>query len=168
MTNQIETKQIKWEDLEVAEEQVEKDSLVIDWIPGLIEDVIINWHRPQVERPIRTRCKCCIDPARPGGDFTALTKVARASAASGAVLAAGEAIAQGVILAFGISAEEFAKAMEGQARAVLESEVNFLNTPVIGAVNWREANERLPSISEMVARVNAFCTPSRLNLTGRE
>lgn len=46
---------LSWDNLEVAEEQTETkpspmDSLVIDWIPDLIEEVIVNWHRPRIER----------------------------------------------------------------------------------------------------------------------
>jgi hypothetical protein len=113
------------------------------------EQEITEWQ--EGNEPTPTRYKCCVDLSKPGSDFTAVA-------------------AQGIILAFGISAEEFADALEGQARAALEKEIDFLNTPVLGAVdcnNWREANERLPAIGEMVARMNAFCTPSRNNLTGR-
>ena len=176
MNNQVETKKVRWEDLEIAEEQ---DHLVIDWVPSLIEDIIANWHRPQVERwyimpglgdevaqvhqalcgeiteweegnePVPTEYKCGVDPAKPGSEFTAWNGAGRA----------------GVLLVFGISAEEFAEATEGLARAALETEIDYLNTPVL---DWREANKRLPSIGEMVAAINAFCTPSRNNLTGRE
>lgn len=78
----------------------------------------------------------------------------------------GADLMQGVLLVFGISEEEFAEAMEGRARAALEQELRFAEIPMLGAVDWREANERLPRINEMVSRINAFCTPSRINLTG--
>lgn len=80
---------------------------------------------------------CGIDPAKPGGDFTAWV----------------DAMAQGIVLAFGISAEDFAEVSEGLARAALDQELRFAEIPVL---DWREANERLPSISEIVAGINAF------------
>ena len=107
---------------------------------------ITEWE--EGNEPIPAEYKCGVDPAKPGSEFT------------------GVAIMQGVLLVCGISAEEFAEAMEGRAKAALEIEMDYLNTPVLGAVDWREANERLPRISEMVARINAFCTPTRINLTG--
>lgn len=127
MTDQIEVQEkVRWEDLEVVEEQ--------DECQGCFDPL------------------CGIDYAKPGSDVTVLT-----------------ALKQGVLLVFGISAEEFAEAIEGRARAALEQELRFAEVPVLGAVdcnNWREANERLPKISEMVARINAFCTPSKNILTG--
>lgn len=175
MTDQIEVQEkVRWEDLEVDEKQIEdgwglsllqsseksealrkhlisvedcipqKSSWIVDEEQGITE-----WE--EGNEPVPTEYKQGVDYAKPGSE------------SNGFIF--GAAVMRGIVLAFGISAEEFADALQDVPGKL---EMDYLDTPVLGAVDWREANERLPRINEMVARVNAFCTPSRNNLTVRE
>ena len=183
MTDQIEVQEkVRWEDLEVDEEpkyyfeglgdaaaethqficeeisrrkklKVAEEQEVTEWEEGK-EPVPTELKHQSVANDLDERYEKALN------SFDQMTDGAKA-------LASVNAIMQGVLMVSGISAEEFAEAMEGRARADLEQEMDLnrfqriVPSPELPLENGFRFVDRREWL-EYVAQ----CTPSRNTLTG--